>query len=336
MSDSGKALNKLIIQKSGFFYEIIGNDALIFSKYFGYKLYIDYNTQKYKTGFPVKHLNVILEKLDLSQIIYAVTERENESPIIEKSFDNNQYEIIDESLLIPNEKAFVFPEPPKFPKGNAKYDLNLFIETLNAFCSNVNYFSGEVITGVSKESKNSFNQMLNYFKSKQDSKNKTAQKYTRLGQKWDVEEKELLKQEIDKGFSIKEIAQLHNRSTGAITSQLLKMGYITSNMNSEFSNKNISSEKEIVSGTSEIAEEVEESFTANNLTNKDEDYKAKSNSDQNYTCKNCLSYKKEECFGKPVTCKDFKYAPNMTEEKKQNWPKFGDATAFRLKRFNNR
>ena len=70
--------------------------------------------------------------------------------------------------------------------------------------------------------------------------------------------------------------------------------------------------------------------------NKDEDYKAKSNSDQNYTCKNCLSYKKEECFGKPVTCKDFKYAPNMTEEKKQNWPKFGDATAFRLKRFNNR
>ena len=50
----------------------------------------------------------------------------------------------------------------------------------------------------------------------------------------------------------------------------------------------------------------------------------------NKSCKTCLEMKRGDCFGKQQVCDDYKYAPPMTEEKKQQWPKYGDATAFRL------
>ena len=51
----------IIKRKSRFFYGVYGNDALIFNKYFGYKLY---KQKQFATGFPVKNLDIVLEKID--------------------------------------------------------------------------------------------------------------------------------------------------------------------------------------------------------------------------------------------------------------------------------
>ena len=48
------------------------------------------------------------------------------------------------------------------------------------------------------------------------------------------------------------------------------------------------------------------------------------------SCKTCLEMKRGDCFGKEEACDEYKYSPPMTEEKRQQWPKYGDATAFRL------
>lgn len=52
--------------------------------------------------------------------------------------------------------------------------------------------------------------------------------------------------------------------------------------------------------------------------------------DEGKTCKNCIEMKQGKCIGKQNICEDYRYAPPMTEEKKNQWPKYGDATAFRL------
>ncbi len=46
----------------------------------------------------------------------------------------------------------------------------------------------------------------------------------RAGQRWDEEEGALLVQEFEQGISVKELASRHQRTVGAIKSQLLKMG----------------------------------------------------------------------------------------------------------------
>ena len=49
----------------------------------------------------------------------------------------------------------------------------------------------------------------------------------RAGRPWDDEEAEKAAIAYDKGFSIKEIANKHQRTNGAIESQLVKMGKIS-------------------------------------------------------------------------------------------------------------
>ncbi len=56
-------------------------------------------------------------------------------------------------------------------------------------------------------------------------------------------------------------------------------------------------------------------------------------SSQNHTynsCINCMLYKNETCFGKKEICEDFKPSPKLSTEEIERWPKYGDATRFKL------
>jgi hypothetical protein len=55
------------------------------------------------------------------------------------------------------------------------------------------------------------------------------------------------------------------------------------------------------------------------------------NSSSRETCKNCMEMRKGECIGKQSICEFFRYAPNISKEELDNWPKYGDATYFRMK-----
>ena len=52
-------------------------------------------------------------------------------------------------------------------------------------------------------------------------------------------------------------------------------------------------------------------------------------------CNNCMILKKGDCFGKVEVCSDYKPIPIVYKKEKEKWPKYGDATMFRLGRHIN-
>lgn len=58
----------------------------------------------------------------------------------------------------------------------------------------------------------------------------------------------------------------------------------------------------------------------NNVTNKFDDI-----------CFSCMKYRCDECFG-DKKCDEYKKAPDVSKEEQANWPVFGDATYYKLKR----
>lgn len=49
------------------------------------------------------------------------------------------------------------------------------------------------------------------------------------------------------------------------------------------------------------------------------------------TCKNCMVMRRGDCFGEQNICEMFRYAPTVSEEETKKWPKYGDATLYRMK-----
>ena len=47
-------------------------------------------------------------------------------------------------------------------------------------------------------------------------------------------------------------------------------------------------------------------------------------------CKSCMLYRNETCFGRERLCEDYKPAPDLSSLGISNWPKYGDATRFKL------
>lgn len=60
-----------------------------------------------------------------------------------------------------------------------------------------------------------------------EKKNKPKELPVRAGNSWDVEEDKKLCEEFDGNKSIKELAELHNRSNNAIKSRLMRLGKLT-------------------------------------------------------------------------------------------------------------
>ena len=53
--------------------------------------------------------------------------------------------------------------------------------------------------------------------------------------------------------------------------------------------------------------------------------------DKNYTCKNCMLYRIDDCFGEKEICGKFRKAPKPNKEVTKNWPRCGAATYYRFK-----
>lgn len=49
------------------------------------------------------------------------------------------------------------------------------------------------------------------------------------------------------------------------------------------------------------------------------------------SCNTCMLMKRGDCSGlQNKVCDDYKHSPSVSEREKENWPKYGDATAFKL------
>lgn len=259
------------ILKEGFFYSVLGNDALIFNKYFGYKLYA---TDTVRTGFPVKFLDNVLEKLDILSMDYKVFNRNG--IVTEKSFEENCYEILDESFSYletnrSNRNSNVFFGKAKKPNKKE------CIEILDGLCKNIDFYTGEYIVGLSEESKNQIKLLIEFLSPKSNTNN-----------------------EIEQTTS-------HPKETAKT-----------------IDNKETTSTKNIVNELEVITEGIEELSKSEELNN------SIIQEEKSLTCRNCLEYKKSDCFGKPQICEDFRYSPDMDDEKRKNWPKYGDASYFRM------
>ena len=77
----------LIIMKYCNFYELIGDDALIASRIFNYKL--SRLSNSFKVGFPLSSLTKVIDKLNNLQVNYLVVDKDNIINI--KNFTNNNY-----------------------------------------------------------------------------------------------------------------------------------------------------------------------------------------------------------------------------------------------------
>ncbi len=55
------------------------------------------------------------------------------------------------------------------------------------------------------------------------------------------------------------------------------------------------------------------------------------------SCKTCMLMKRGDCNGaNNEMCEDYRHSPSVSEREKENWPKYGEATAIRLGKPRNR
>ena len=48
------------------------------------------------------------------------------------------------------------------------------------------------------------------------------------------------------------------------------------------------------------------------------------------SCDSCFYLKNESCFGRSNICEDYKHVVSISKEEAARWPKFGDATYYRM------
>ena len=49
-----------------------------------------------------------------------------------------------------------------------------------------------------------------------------------------------------------------------------------------------------------------------------------------HDCKDCMVLRRGDCFGEKKLCSFFVASPKVTKEEMDNWPKYGDATYYRM------
>lgn len=104
----------IVMLKYGNFYEILGNDALIINKLFGYKLNKLSNT--FKVGFPVSSLDNIISRLNNYMINYLVVDRDEIIKIRDSEINNYNKYTFDETILKYN--LLVISEITKYLNDN--------------------------------------------------------------------------------------------------------------------------------------------------------------------------------------------------------------------------
>lgn len=206
----------MIIKQGGFYYGVSGNDALLLNKHLGYNLF---GVKTVRTGFPVSGEATVLKKLDSLSIDYDLINQVGDV-IVSRRFDNNQYEIIEQS----NPNGIEIPDCKKIVKKPFKERIGAYIDILQGLSEGVDVLSGEVVEGLSDDLKLELFEMSIYFDERLKTKEKLEQDHPNQGQKWSAEEDEQLLTEFNEGKSVKEMSALHQRNIGAIRSRLSKLG----------------------------------------------------------------------------------------------------------------
>ena len=209
----------MLFRQGGFYYNASGNDALILHKYLGYKLY-GVNTPR--TGFPVAGMAKVLEKIDKLSIDYDVVDKTGKVVACGR-FENNRYEVIGLADVAAEEEPDV---PIDMHKKSFKERLAAYITILEGLSEGVDVISGEVVEGLSEDVRVQLFEMSVYFDDRLKSREARDNRCPSHGSKWTPEEDEQLLEEYMNGAKIKELAELHGRSTGAIRSRLLNLNVI--------------------------------------------------------------------------------------------------------------
>ena len=96
------------------------------------------------------------------------------------------------------------------------------ISILENISEGINCLTGEVVQGLDDEIKDYFLEIAMYFDKKIKLDEKEKLKNPSRGKKWSAEEDTQLVEEFKSGLKLNEIAQIHQRSRGAIFSRLSK------------------------------------------------------------------------------------------------------------------
>ncbi len=225
--------NYIEIKKEGFFYGVSGNDALLINKIFGYKIY---GNNIKRTGFSLKVKESVLNKLDELCINYRVYNYSS-NPSVEKSFENNNYEIIDASTYVPNDKKLNYLY---YDMKKSEYLKNLALginpntgEYVGMVDDKITTFLLDVAKTIAKKegAKNGFklkpiDDIEAYIEElDKEIQNKSVNE-SGVGKRWTIEEDNQLIEEYKQGLSIKEISHIHKRKSGGIRARLKGKGIL--------------------------------------------------------------------------------------------------------------
>lgn len=209
---------------------------------------------------------------------------------------------------------------------NTRKRINNYIQVLSGLKIERDFFTQISVLGLSVETKQILNEVIVFLQSEFNMYEERP---------WSEKEKSVFINEYKNGVDREQIAINHQRNIKDINSQI--MDFVL----------DFDETKEIVPiKTSDEPQKPIKKHIQNQSAKKEEtqnnkkrewiafeppesDFAGK-NTTKRKSCKECLSYRKEECFGKNKICDDFKYAPLMDDEKRRNWPRYGDATYFRM------
>lgn len=203
------------IKQGGFYYNVSGNDALLLHKHLGYKLH---GVKTPRTGFPVSVQDTVLRKLDRLSIDYDLLNQFGEI-VASKRFERNCYETIGE--VAPSLDTAIVPLRDRKKPFNER--VSAYISILQGLSENIDVVTGEVVEGLSEDVKLQLFEMSIYFDDRLKKREEQDSRYPEHGRKWTSDEDSRLLAEYKEGKTIKELAQLHSRSAGAIRSRLLKL-----------------------------------------------------------------------------------------------------------------
>ncbi len=201
--------NHVVVRKEGYYYSARNESAQVLHEILGYKLGT-IGTNTLITGCPI--VEPIVEALVCNKINFIIIE--NNEITDKQEFEESNFESLYVKCELEHKKAATF-----ISNSDNRSEL---LEFLNTLLLGIDPNTGEIFDDNHIMSCEYMKQIL-LLAHKNISKKLNTSKPTSGGNKWTAEEDIQLKEEYESHISIKEIAQIHERSTGAINSRIIKL-----------------------------------------------------------------------------------------------------------------
>lgn len=220
--------DRVVIKKEGFFYTTRENSAYIIATILDYNIGISEPEGAAITGSP--SLVKMTEQLKQHHISYVAIVCDE--VVDEDSFEDNKFwDFVDEDFAA---KAYEIARNniPKKGKENKSVDEvindnNILLELTKALLDGVDPWSGELFEEDHFINCPTMKKILSIAQEAMKKQIKSQiNKPSNANAAWPSEEEELLSERYNSGMSVKQIAELHGRSIGAIRSRLKRLGLI--------------------------------------------------------------------------------------------------------------